>query len=75
MSKIVLFRVRNDLRGIYFNKTIKKFWGYRGIFQNPPESFLNYILTDKSQFVYLFLEIKLLFQRLIFAAKPLPRIM
>ena len=33
------------------------------------------IVRDKSQFVYLLLEIKLLFQRLIFAEKPLPRIM
>ena len=33
------------------------------------------IVRDKFQFVYLFLEIKLLFQRLIFAEKPLPRIM
>ena len=43
-----------DLRGIYFQKTIKKFWGYRGIFQNPPKSFLNYLFSAKFQFIVIF---------------------
>ncbi len=51
-NRYVLFGCakQHDLRGIYFEKPIKKFWGYRGIFQNPPKSFLNYLLLDKSQF-------------------------
>ena len=39
---------------IKLTPTIKKFWGYRGIFQNPPKSFLNYLLPAKSQFIVLF---------------------
>ena len=40
------------MRGLNSTPTIKKFWGYSGIFQNSPKSFLNYLLPDKSQFTH-----------------------
>ena len=53
-NRYVLFGCakQHDLRGLNSTPTIKKFWGYRGIFQNPPKSFLNYLLPDISQFIY-----------------------
>ena len=52
-NRYVLFGCakQHDLRGLNSTPTIKKFWGYRGIFQNPPKSLLNYLLLAKSQFM------------------------
>ena len=51
-SKMAMLALANHrFAQIKLTPTIKKFWGYRGIFQNPPKSFLNYLLPDKSQFI------------------------